>query len=310
MADPDEPAARRGAAAKPAETQGTADVRAERAEPAERQGAADARAERVRTTERTLRLLWRRTLGQPQGSRGPRQRVSVDEVVRAAIDVADADGLDALSMRKVGGRLGLGVMSVYTYVPGRPELIGLMVDEVAGENALPAHAATPRERMRQIARMLWDEYHRHPWLLQVESSRPWIGPNGSARYEWQLAAIDGIGLGDLEMDQVVALLAGFTESAARASIRASHTTRASGMTDLEWWEINAPILEQVMDGECYPISGRVGQVAGETYNAVSDPARSFDFGLERILDGIDLLLRRQPASSLAPDPSRSVRSGK
>lgn len=275
---------------------------ADETEPTARREAAAERAERVRTTERTLRLLWRRTLGQPQGSRGPRQRVRVDEVIRAAIDIADAEGLDALSMRKVGGRLGLGAMSVYTYVPGRPELIGLMVDEVMGENPLPAPTAAPRERMRQIARMLWDEYHRHPWLLQVESSRPWIGPNGSARYEWQLAAIDAVGLGDLEMDQVVALLAGFTESAARASIRALHTARASGITDVEWWEINAPILEQVMDGERYPISGRVGQVAGETYNAVSDPARSFDFGLERILDGIDLLLRRQPAPPRAPSP--------
>ena len=92
--------------------------------------------------DRTLGLLWRRQLGTPQGSRGPKQRVSVDEVIRAAIAVADEDGLPAFSMRKVADRLGLKLMSIYTYVPGKSELIGLMVDEVTGERPLPAHEGT------------------------------------------------------------------------------------------------------------------------------------------------------------------------
>ena len=63
----------------------------------------------------------------------------------------------------------------------------------------------------------WEEYHRHPWLLQVDNSRPWIGPNGSDRYEWQLAAIEGAGFTDLEMDQVVTLVSGFTAGAISTS---------------------------------------------------------------------------------------------
>jgi AcrR family transcriptional regulator len=242
--------------------------------------------------DRTLGLLWRRTLGTPQGSRGPRQRVSVDEVVRAAIAVADEEGLPAFSMRKVADRLGLKLMSIYTYVPGRSELIGLMVDEVAGEQELSPHEGPIRERMARVAQQLWDEFHRHPWLLQVENSRPWIGPNGSDRYEWQLAAIEGAGFTDLEMDQVVTLLSSFTAGAARASVDAARTAERSGISDLEWWEINAPVLERLMPGENYPISGRVGQVAGQEYNAVGDPARSFRFGLDRVLDGLEVLLKR------------------
>jgi AcrR family transcriptional regulator len=242
--------------------------------------------------DRTLALLWRRSLGEPQGSRGPKQRVSVDEVVRAAVAVADADGLPAFSMRKVAVRLGIGLMSVYTYVPGRSELIGLMIDDVSGEQELRAHTGTLRERMAAIARLSWDEYHRHPWLLQVEESRPPLGPHASARYEWQLGAIEGAGFSDLEMDQVVTLLVGFAASAARASIEATRTVDRSGMTDAEWWEINAPVLERVMDGAAYPIAGRVGQVAGQEYNAVGDPQRSFTFGLDRILDGLEHLLDR------------------
>ena len=248
----------------------------------------------IQDIDRTLGLLWRRTLGTPQGSRGPKQRVSVDEVVRAAIAVADEEGLPAFSMRKVADRLGLKLMSIYTYVPGRAELIGLMIDEVAGERELPPHEGSLRERITGVARQIWDEYHRHPWLLQVENSRPWIGPHVSDRYEWQLAAIEGAGFTDLEMDQVVTLLCSFTAGAARSSIDARRTAERSGISDAEWWAVNAPILERVMPGDAYPISGRVGQVAGLEYNAVGDPERSFRFGLDRILDGLAHLLGREP----------------
>ncbi|MEV4711660.1 TetR/AcrR family transcriptional regulator C-terminal domain-containing protein [Micromonospora sp. NPDC049374] len=240
--------------------------------------------------DRTLGLLWRRTLGTPQGSRGPKQRATIDEVIRAAIAVADEEGLPAFSMRKVADRLGLKLMSIYTYVPGRSELIGLMVDEVAGEQELPPHEGTLRQRMTRVAEQLWDEFHRHPWLLQVENSRPWIGPNVSDRYEWQLAAIEGAGFTDLQMDQVVTLLSGFTAGMARASVDARRTAERSGISDAEWWEINAPILERVMPADAYPLSGRVGQVAGEEYNAIGDPDRSFRFGLDRLLDGLEQFL--------------------
>ncbi|WP_326552733.1 TetR/AcrR family transcriptional regulator [Micromonospora sp. NBC_01813] len=245
-----------------------------------------------RDVDQTLTLLWRRTLGTPQGSRGPRQRVSVDEVVRAAIAVADDEGMAAFSMRKVADRLGLKLMSIYTYVPGRSELIGLMVDEALGEQPLPPHSGDLRQQLHAVARHQWDETHRHPWLLHVDNSRPWIGPNGSDRYEWQLAAIEGAGFTDLEMDQVVTLISGFTASAARASIEARAAVASSGITDAQWWEINAPVLERVMPPDAYPISSRVGTAAGQEYNALGDPQRSFRFGLDRIVDGLERLLER------------------
>jgi AcrR family transcriptional regulator len=240
--------------------------------------------------ERTLTLLWRRELGTPTGSRGPKQRVSVDEVIRAGIEVADAEGLESLSMRKVADRLGLKQMSIYTYVPGKSELIGLMIDEVIGEAGTPPHSGTLRDRMTAVVRQMWDEFHRHPWLLQVDETRPWIGPNGSDRYEWQLQAIEGAGFTDLEMDQMVTLLAGYAASAARASVNTSRTEERSGISDAEWWGATAPILERVMPGGRYPISGRVGMAAGAEYNAVADPERSLWFGLDRILDGVEAML--------------------
>jgi AcrR family transcriptional regulator len=210
--------------------------------------------------DRTLELLWRHKLGTPQGTRGPKQRVSVDEVIRAGIAVADEEGLPAFAMRKVADRLGLKLMSIYTYVPGRSELIGLMVDEVIGETPHPSHAGSLRQRLAGVARHMWDEYHRHPWLLQIDDSRPWIGPHGCDRYEWQLAAIEGAGFDDLEMDQIITLISCYTAGAARTSIASRSTTERSGITDAEWWAVNAPI-------------------------------RSFRFGLDRLLDGVELMLR-------------------
>jgi AcrR family transcriptional regulator len=244
------------------------------------------RAANVGTTDRTLALLWRHTIGDPAPSRGPKQKTTVDAVIASGIALADDDGLDTFSMRKVAERLGIGVMSVYTYVPGRDELIGLMVDQITGERKRPALDGNLAARLDAVARHLWDEYRRHPWLLQVDTSRPWLGPNVADRYEWELSAVEGIGVTDIEMDQIVTLLAGFVSSAARSARDMERTQQRSGMSDAEWWEINAPLLEKVMDGARYPLAGRVGQASGEAYNAASNPQLAFEFGLARVIDGI------------------------
>lgn len=236
--------------------------------------------------DRTLALLWRHTLGEQPGARGPKQKTTVDAVVACGIALADEEGLDAFSMRKVAERLGMGVMSLYTYVPGRDDLIGLMVDEVTGEVPHPALDGDLRDRLDTVARHLWAEYRRHPWLLSVDTSRPALGPHISDRYEWELSAVEGIGISDIDMDQVVTLIAGFVSSAARTARDMDQTQQQSGVSDAEWWEANAPVLEKVMDGSKYPIAGRVGQAAGESYQAASNPQLAFEFGLARVLDGI------------------------
>ncbi|MFF2371791.1 TetR/AcrR family transcriptional regulator [Agromyces sp. NPDC058110] len=241
--------------------------------------------------DRTLRLLWRHRLGEPVGSRGPKQRTSVDAVVDAAIALADEEGIESLSMRRVAERLGLKPMSVYTYVPGKAELVDLMVDRVAGEQPLPDLDGDLRARLRRIAELAWNEYLRHPWLLAIDTSRPPLGPNVSDRWEWSLRAIDGLGLGDLDMDHVITLITGYVSAPARAHLDAERLRRTVAETDEEWWQRNAPILEEIMDAERYPVSGRVGSAAGAEYNAAADPQRSFAFGLERVIDGIEAYVR-------------------
>ena len=244
----------------------------------------------------TLALLWRHTLGDPRPSRGPRQKVTVDQVVDAAITLADDDGLDALSMRSVADRVGIGAMSLYTYVKSKSQLIELMVDQVTAELPTDVDVATPwRARLERMARLSWHHYRRHPWLLLINTTRAPLGPGISRRYEYQLQCIEGIGLGDLDMDAVITLLTGFVAGAARAVID-TERVRASGQTDEEWWETNLPVLEQAMRNEDYPVAGRVGVTVGQAYG-LGDPEIAFEFGLARVLDGIEAYVVRLTADN-------------
>lgn len=245
----------------------------------------------------SLRLLWRHVAPEPEGPatarRGPKQKLTVDQVVDAAIEIADRDGLAALSMRGLAQHLGLGAMTLYTYVPGRDDLVVLMVDQVLGRTELPPLPDDLPGRLALIARTQYADVRAHPWLLEVAGVRPWLGPGSADRYEWQLSAVEGVGLDDIEMDQTVALLVGFATNIARAEHAARLAERESGMSELEWWEANAETLGELMANRDYPIAGRVGSAAGEAYQAASDPVRELEFGLARIIDGLLAYLDRQ-----------------
>jgi len=238
---------------------------------------------------RSLELLWR---VHPAPKRGPKQRLDLDEIVRAAIELADAHGLDGLSMRKVADALGVGTMSLYTYVPGKPELLDLMLD-AAIEPPRPHDDVPWRARLERVAQENWDRYHRHPWLLDVMPLRPVLGPNTFARYEHELQAIEGIGLTDLEMDSSLTLLNAHTESAARHALEAARAEQRTGITDEQWWHARAPVLERVVDPTRYPVAMRVGTAAGEAHNGAYAPEHAFAFGLQRVLDGIETLIQRR-----------------
>ena len=133
---------------------------------------------------------------------------------------------------------------------------------------------------------------RHPWLLSIDTSRPPLGPNVSDYWEWCLRAVDGLGLTDLDMDRVITLLLGYVVGPAGAYVDAERLRDSSEESDLEWWERNAPLLDEIMDADRYPVSGRVGQAAGEAYQLRQNPADAFEFGLARVIDGIEAIHRR------------------
>jgi AcrR family transcriptional regulator len=185
-------------------------------------------------------------------------------------------------------------MSLYTYVPSKAELLDLMVDRVCAETARPEDVPGGwRARLELVARENWALYRRHPWLLQVATGRPPLGPNLIAKYDYELRAVDGVGLTEIEMDLVVNLVTDYVHGAARAAVEAAQAQQRTGMSDEEWWESYAPLLEQVFDAERYPTAAHVGAVAGAEYGAASDPVRAFEFGLQRVLDGVEALIRNR-----------------
>lgn len=237
---------------------------------------------------RTVELLW--GPGQ-RAAKGPKPRLTVAEVTAAAVILADAEGLQRFSMRRLAEALGVSAMSLYTYVPTKGELIDLMVDRVSGE-VLGSYRDVLdwRAGLEAVAHSNWALCQRHPWLLAVSRSRAPLGPNVMDKYEQELRVIDGIGLTDVEMDSVLSLVLGHTESTARRVADAADAVRRSGLTDLQWWEQSRPALDDVVDASRYPVAQRVGEASGLAHQAASDADASFEFGLARIVDGVAALI--------------------
>lgn len=240
---------------------------------------------------RRLALLW--------GSQTVpgRSGLTLKAIITAAIDIADAQGLEALSMRKVADRLEVGTMSLYTHVPGKSELIDLMVDTAYGQlyESIDQPSQQPgdwRDALRFIARQNWELYRKHPWMLHVSTGRPSLGPNVTLKYEAELRPLDKIGLGDVEMDATLTLILTHVEGCARAQSTVEQTQQDTGMTDAEWWVTQAPLLDQVIDEARFPVASRVGEASSHEYQAASSPEYIFTFGLERILAGVSELVNR------------------
>ncbi|MGC9665905.1 TetR/AcrR family transcriptional regulator [Planosporangium sp. 12N6] len=244
---------------------------------------------------RTLALLWRDPSAVPR--RGPRRGLSLDAVVDAATAVADDEGLDALTMRRVAQALGVSPMTVYTYVPGKAELLDLMLDAAYGRMPRADTAGQPwRQRLAVVADANRALFAAHPWTVTVSTLRPPLGPGAIAKYEHELSALDGLGLTDVEMDDCLTYLLTFVQANARAMIDARTARRVTAMDDEQWWAAAGPLLARVLDPRAYPLASRVGTAAGTAHGSTLDPDHAYDFGLRRVLDGLAALIDRAPGA--------------
>lgn len=241
---------------------------------------------------RTLALLWGEASAAPR-RKGPARSVSVAQVVDAALGLADDEGLAAVTMRAVAERVGVSAMSVYTYVPGKPELLDLMVDASCARMARTPWAGEPwRDRLLAVAKSNRSLLTAHPWLTEVAAlSRPPLGPGVMAKYEHELAAFDGTGLSDVDTDAALTYLLGFVQSHCRSAHDAARATTDSAMSDADWWAANQPILARALDPEAYPRAVRIGSAAGEAQGSAWDADHAWEFGLARTLDGLAALIR-------------------
>ena len=242
---------------------------------------------------RSLELLWGR---QEPGRRGPKQRLSTDEVVAAAIALADAEGLAALSMRRVAEAVGVSPMSLYTYVPSKAELVDLMFDRALGAAADPDETVQGwRARMIFIARQRWILGERHPWFLDLALHRPPLGPNVLRKVEVMMTALDGMGLSLEERSLVADVLQNFIAGAQQSARDAREVERASGITDEQWLAMIRPDLEQHLDPDSFPALKRLGEGRPGKARTSAERTASFEFGLARVLDGLEAYLRDRPA---------------
>jgi AcrR family transcriptional regulator len=235
---------------------------------------------------RTVALLWRGD--EPRAARrGPRPRLDVLAVTAAAVALADADGLGAVTMRELAVRLGLASpTALYTYIPGKAELIDLMVDRCFAEFALDPGSAPADVRSRVLAvadanRVL---VRRHLWLADVAVDRPPLGPGQLHKYELELTALDGLGLGDHEMEYALTIVTTFVRAHVAATAAAG-----SDAAEAAWWAEAGPELARHADPADYPLGNRVGSAVGAEQGRALDPDAAYAFGVERIAAGIAVL---------------------
>ncbi len=234
---------------------------------------------------RVIQLLWEPNLSAPV--RGPKPRTSLAEIVAAGISIADAEGLESLSMRKVAQQLGIGAMSVYTYVPGRSELIELMIDQVYSEHRRPDASKPWRDRVEHWSREAWRIYALHPWLLDYNVARLPIGPHVLDVEEALYAALLAAGFTGAQNVAVSNLIQWQLLGAARATISDADEARHTGISTEAYWESRASFWVTYFDPARFPAMAAVHEAGG-----FDDPAGwDFDLLLNRLLDGIERLAK-------------------
>lgn len=239
---------------------------------------------------RTLELLWREP-GHRPAARGPKQGKTVDEVVEAAIALAGQTGIEAVTMRRVAEAVGVAPMSLYTYVPGKAELLDLMLDTVYRQMSRDPHAGKPwRERVRTIAEENRALFERHPWVANVSTIRPPLGPGLMAKYDHELLAFEDTPLDEVETDAALTYVLSFVHSAARAAAEQKSSQLDGLLNDADWWAANEPLLTRVFDAEAHPTAARVGSAAGAAHQSSYNARHAYEFGLDRVIDGLGVLI--------------------
>jgi AcrR family transcriptional regulator len=226
--------------------------------------------------------------------KGPRPELSLDRIVDAAVKVAAADGLEAVSMSRVAGELGASTMALYRYVAAKQELLDLMVDSVIGQPPEPV----PGEGWRAgLARWAWAEravYYQHPWVLRVPIRGMPVTPNQIAWMDRCLACLDGTGLSEAEKLGVLLLLTGYVRNSATIMTQITEGLRAAGAGIDEMMAVYRHALAKLAPPGRFPALARA--LASGALDQADPPDEDFTFGLERILDGVDALVRERAAS--------------
>ncbi|GAA1354494.1 TetR/AcrR family transcriptional regulator [Saccharothrix algeriensis] len=230
-----------------------------------------------------LELLWN---GDRRPARGPQRGLTMERIVAAAIEVAEQEGLAALSMRRVATRLGVGTASLYTYLPGRTELEALMLDAIGAEDPLPHEwPGGWREKVQAWARSDWTAFRRHPWVLQLMATSPVPGPNTLRWLDSALLVLADTALTEAEKVAVVESVDAYVRGVARLQV----DTDANAGDPAEADRVNEA-LGRLVDFTRYPALERALRAGVAPWSG-----DQFEFGLQRLLDGVESLIAARAA---------------
>jgi AcrR family transcriptional regulator len=226
------------------------------------------------------------------GSRQP--RYTREQIAAVALAIADAEGIEGVSMRRVARTLGAGTMTLYHYVPTKHDLLTLMDDAVVAELLIPDAelAGGWREALAQIARRSRAAFRRHPWMINTQrDGDARVGPNGMRHIEQSLAAVAGTGLSNEEKMELISLVDdyvfGFT----------LRNDAGEEFTD-EWIHaVGRYLAEQLLTGDFPHVRELVGNDDPETavrrIATATTADERFERGLTRLLDGVEIWLSQR-----------------
>jgi AcrR family transcriptional regulator len=252
---------------------------------------------RAQREEPVFDPIWARA--EPSGRRSPRSRA---DIAAAAIAVADAEGIEAVSMRRVAAELGLGTMSLYHYLNGKDELLDLMTDGIMGEQLVDdaeLHKGW-REGLRAIATATRNNFERHPWMISAMQPRPRAvpGPNSLRHFDQSVGAVADLDIDLATKMEIIALVDdyvfGFVMRAFVAGLEARDEQQEPG-----WMQAVFDYMASELETGAYPNIARFAEAnraAGgkdEDLATMALQVTRFERGLECLLDGIEVELQRK-----------------
>jgi AcrR family transcriptional regulator len=219
--------------------------------------------------------------------RGPQPAYSRGQIAAAAVKIADAEGIEAVSMRRIAAELGSGTTSLYRYITKKDELLDLMSEAVLARDRLPKPSGNWRSDLRKIAYHVRAMTLKHPWTIAISTFRSAMGPNTLRALELTLSTIDNLGLDIDEMLVIENTLFTFARGYAAGEIAEMEASRRSGLDREQWIRSRTELTRAILKTGKYPMFARVVKDA----RAPHDPdaaERGFAMGLEHLLNGIQM----------------------
>ncbi|MFC7644344.1 TetR/AcrR family transcriptional regulator [Streptosporangium lutulentum] len=245
--------------------------------------------------------VWTR---EPRATKSP--TLSRAQIVRAAVELLDAEGLDALSMRHLGAKLGSGATSIYWHVANKDELLELVLDEFYGEFKVPEpQEADWRHTATLFAYGMREALFRHPWAMSLVGTMPAIGPNAMRLLEQLIDTFTRAGFPKAEQDYAASALMSYVAGVTTPEIAMQGMLARSGTSVCEWNSTMRSTVEKAA-ADHPEVLAHYADHSDMDINA--SRALSFDFGLNCILDGLEAHLSRRARREASPSrPQEAVR---